>query len=317
MPAGSCYGGTMRNYVIRRLLLLILVLWGVTLVTFILMHVVPGDPAKVLLGKLSGNEVLVTKLRHQLGLDKPLIVQYFEFVKGILRGNLGNSYKFKASVMSLILERMPATIKLTFGALVIGLLVGLSSGVISAVRRYSIWDTFSMLFAFIGVSMPVFWLAMLLQLLFAVKLGWFHVSGFEGLRDLVLPSVTLGLIYSASIARMTRSSILEVIRMDYVRTARAKGAPERIVIFRHVFRNALIPVVTLIGMQFGGLLTGAALTETVFQIPGVGKLLINSTLDLDYPMIQGGVMFVAIIFVLINLLVDILYAYLDPTIRYD
>jgi peptide/nickel transport system permease protein len=281
------------------------------------MHVVPGDPAKVLLGKLSGNEVLVTKLRHQLGLDKPLIVQYFEFVKGVLRGNLGNSYKFKASVMSLILERMPATIKLTFGALITGLLIGLSSGIISAVRRYSIWDTFSMLFAFIGVSMPVFWLAMLLQLLFAVKLGWFHVSGFEGLRDLVLPSVTLGLIYSASIARMTRSSILEVIRMDYVRTARAKGAPERIVIFRHVFRNALIPVVTLIGMQFGGLLTGAALTETVFQIPGVGKLLINSTLDLDYPMIQGGVIFVAIIFVLINLFVDILYAYLDPTIRYD
>jgi len=281
------------------------------------MHVVPGDPAKVLLGKLSGNEVLVTKLRHQLGLDKPLIVQYFEFVKGILRGNLGNSYKFKASVMSLILERMPATIKLTFGALIIGLLVGLSSGIISAMRRYSIWDTFSMLFAFIGVSMPVFWLAMLLQLLFAVKLGWFHVSGFEGLRDLVLPSVTLGLIYSASIARMTRSSILEVIRMDYVRTARAKGAPERIVFFRHVFRNALIPIVTMIGMQFGGLLTGAALTETVFQIPGVGKLLINSTLDLDYPMIQGGVMFVAIIFVLVNLLVDVLYAYLDPTIRYD
>jgi ABC-type dipeptide/oligopeptide/nickel transport systems, permease components len=281
------------------------------------MHVVPGDPAKVLLGKLSGNEALVAKLQHQLGLDKPLVVQYFEFVKGVLHGNLGNSYKFKASVMSLILERMPATIKLTFGALIIGLLVGLSSGIISAVRRYSIWDTFSMVFAFIGVSMPVFWLAMLLQLLFAVKLGWFHVSGFDGLRDLVLPSVTLGLIYSASIARMTRSSILEVIRMDYVRTARAKGAPERIVIFRHVFRNALIPVVTLIGMQFGGLLTGAALTETVFQIPGVGKLLINSTLDLDYPMIQGGVMFVAIVFVLINLLVDILYAYLDPTIRYD
>jgi peptide/nickel transport system permease protein len=307
----------MRNYIIRRLLLLILVLWGVTLVTFILMHVVPGDPAKVLLGKLSGNEVLVTKLRHQLGLDKPLVVQYFEFVKGVLRGDLGNSYKFKASVMSLILERMPATIKLTFGALIIGLLIGLSSGIISAVRRYSIWDTFSMLFAFIGVSMPVFWLAMLLQLLFAVKLGWFHVSGFEGLRDLVLPSVTLGLIYSASIARMTRSSILEVIRMDYVRTARAKGAPERIVFFRHVFRNALIPIVTMIGMQFGGLLTGAALTETVFQIPGVGKLLINSTLDLDYPMIQGGVMFVAIIFVLVNLFVDVLYAYLDPTIRYD
>jgi peptide/nickel transport system permease protein len=281
------------------------------------MHVVPGDPAKVLLGKLSGNEVLVTKLRHQLGLDKPLIVQYFEFVKGILRGNLGNSYKFKASVMSLILERMPATIKLTFGALIIGLLVGLSSGIISAVRRYSVWDTFSMLFAFIGVSMPVFWLAMLLQLLFAVKLGWFHVSGFEGLRDLVLPSVTLGLIYSASIARMTRSSILEVIRMDYVRTARAKGASERIVFSRHVFRNALIPIVTMIGMQFGGLLTGAALTETVFQIPGVGKLLINSTLDLDYPMIQGGVMFVAIVFVLVNLFVDVLYAYLDPTIRYD
>lgn len=307
----------MRNYIIRRLLLLILVLWGVTLVTFILMHVVPGDPAKVLLGKLSGNEVLVAKLQHQLGLDKPLVVQYFEFVKGILHGNLGNSYKFKASVMSLILERMPATIKLTFGALIIGLLIGLSSGIISAVRRYSIWDTFSMLFAFIGVSMPVFWLAMLLQLLFAVKLGWFHVSGFEGLRDLVLPSVTLGLIYSASIARMTRSSILEVIRMDYVRTARAKGAPERIVFFRHVFRNALIPIVTMIGMQFGGLLTGAALTETVFQIPGVGKLLINSTLDLDYPMIQGGVMFVAIVFVLVNLFVDVLYAYLDPTIRYD
>ena len=307
----------MRNYIIRRLLLLILVLWGVTLVTFILMHVVPGDPAKVLLGKLSGNEVLVTKLRHQLGLDKPLVVQYFEFVKGILRGNLGNSYKFKASVMSLILERMPATIKLTFGALIIGLLIGLSSGIISAVRRYSVWDTLSMLFAFIGVSMPVFWLAMLLQLLFAVKLGWFHVSGFEGLRDLILPSVTLGLIYSASIARMTRSSILEVIRMDYVRTARAKGASERIVFSRHVFRNALIPIVTMIGMQFGGLLTGAALTETVFQIPGVGKLLINSTLDLDYPMIQGGVMFVAIVFVLVNLFVDVLYAYLDPTIRYD
>jgi len=307
----------MRNYILRRLLLLIFVLFGVTLITFILMHVVPGDPALIILDKLSSNTELLLKLRHKLGLDKPLIVQYWEFLKNLVRFNLGDSITLHASVRELIFERFPLTLKLALFSLTIALLIGIPSGVISAVKQYSTIDTFFTIFALFGVSIPVFWLELLLQILFALKLGFFNVSGYMSVKDLFLPSLALGLIYSASITRFTRSSILEVLHMDYVRTARAKGLSEKTVITRHVFRNALIPVVTLVGMQFGGLLTGAAITETVFDLPGLGKLLLDAQLNRDYPLIQGGIIFVAIIFGLSNLSVDIFYAFLDPRIRYD
>jgi len=307
----------MRNYVLRRLLLLVFVLFGVTLITFILMHVVPGDPALIILGKLSSNEELLLKLRQKLGLNKPLIVQYWEFLKHLVRFDLGNSITLHVSVKELIFERFPLTLKLTLFSLTIALLIGIPSGIISAVKQYSGTDAFFTIFALVGISTPVFWLALLLQILFALKLNWFNVSGYMSIKDLFLPSLTLGLIYSASIARFTRSSILEVLHMDYVRTARAKGLSEKIVMAKHVFRNALIPIVTLVGMQFGSLLSGAAITETVFGLPGIGKLLLNAQLDRDYPLIESGIIFVAVIIGLSNLLVDILYAFLDPRIRYD
>lgn len=307
----------MKNYILRRLFLLLFVLFGVTLVTFILMHVVPGDPALVILDKLSSNTELLLRLRHKLGLDKPLIIQYWDFLKNLLRFDLGDSITLHAPVKELILERFPLTLKLALFSLTIALLIGIPSGVISAVKQYSSVDTVFTIFSLLGISIPVFWLGLLLQILFALKLNLFNVSGYMSIKDLFLPSLTLGLIYSASITRFTRSSMLEVLHMDYVRTARAKGLRESTIIIKHVFRNALIPVVTLVGMQFGGLLTGAAITETVFGLPGIGTLLLNAQLDRDYPLIQGGIIFVAVIYGLTNLIVDILYAFLNPQIRYD
>lgn len=309
----------MTAYIARRFLQMIPVFILVTVITFTLMNVVPGDPVVTMLGpRAASQKSLVERIRHEYGLDQPVYVQYLRFVSGILHGNFGKSFFYRQPVMKLILERLPTTIALAVSAMIIDLVIGIAAGTISAIKQYSIADYVGMLIALAGVSMPSFWLALLLQLVFAYRLGLFPVSGFsEGLRSLALPALTLGLLGSASTARMTRSCLLEVLREDYVRTARAKGLRERVVIFRHAFRNALIPLVTMEAIGFGVYLTGVAFLEIVFGLPGVGKLLLDATFNRDLFLIQGDVMFCAFIFLFVNLAVDILYAFLDPRIRYQ
>ena len=308
----------MRTYVVRRILQMIPVILMVTIIAFSLMNIVPGDPVVTMLGPRAGSQkALVERIRHEYGLDQPLPIQYFRFLAGAVRGDFGRSFFYHQPVMDLILERFPLTITLAVLAMIIDLLIGIPAGTISALKQYSLWDYGGMVIALAGVSMPVFWLALLLQLVFAFKLGIFPVSGLsEGWRSLVLPSLTLGLVGSASTARMTRSCLLEVLRDDYVRTARAKGLHERVVVGRHVFRNAMIPLVTMEAIGFGSYLTGVAFIEIVFGLPGVGKLLLDATFNRDLFLIQGDVIFTAFVFLAVNLFVDILYAFLDPRIRY-
>jgi peptide/nickel transport system permease protein len=308
----------MRTYVIRRILQMIPVFFLVTIIAFTLMNIVPGDPVVTILGpRAASQKSLVERIRHEYGLDQPMLVQYARFMAGAVRGDFGRSLFYHQPVMDLVLERFPLTMTLAILAMIVDLMIGIPAGTISALKQYSLWDYGGMLVALIGVSMPVFWLALLLQLVFAYKLGILPVSGLsEGWRSLVLPAVTLGLVGSASTARMTRSCLLEVLRDDYVRTARAKGLHERLVIGRHVFRNALIPLVTMEAIGFGAYLTGVAFIEIVFGLPGVGKLLLDATFNRDLFLIQGDVIFTAFIFLFVNLAVDILYGFLDPRIRY-
>jgi ABC-type dipeptide/oligopeptide/nickel transport system permease component len=309
----------MRTYIIRRVLQMIPVFLLVTVIAFALMNIVPGDPVVTMLGpRAAMQKNLVERTRHEYGFDQPLPVQYVRFVVGMLHGDFGRSFFYRQPVTDLILERVPLTLTLAALAMIVDLIIGVTAGTISALRQYTLWDYGGMLVALVGVSIPIFWLALLLQLLFAYRLGWFPVSGMsEGWRSLVLPAMTLGLVGSASTARMTRSCLLETLRDDYVRTARAKGLQERVVIGRHVFRNALIPLVTMEAIGFGSYLTGVAFLEIVFGLPGVGKLLLDATFNRDLFLIQGDVMFGALIFLLVNLAVDILYGFLDPRIRYQ
>lgn len=309
----------MRTYLTRRLVQMIPVFLLVTLIAFVLMNVVPGDPVVTMLGPRAATQTkLVERIRHEYGLDQPLVVQYLRFLGGILRGDFGRSFFYKQPVLDLIIERLPITIAIAVLAMVVDLAIGVTAGTISAIRQYTIYDYTGMLIALAGVSIPVFWLALLLQLLFAYQLGWFPVSGMsEGLKSLALPAITLGLVGSASTARMTRSCLLETLRDDYVRTARAKGLKEKGVIFGHVFRNALIPLVTMEAIGFGAYLTGVAFLEIVFGLPGLGKLLLDATFNRDLFLIQGAVLFSAFIFLFVNLAVDILYGFLDPRIRYQ
>ncbi len=309
----------MARFLARRLILLAPVLLGVSLVAFILLHLTPGDPARVLLGELGqgASQEEIARLRQALGLDAPLVVQYGRFVWRAAQGDLGRSLRTAAPVLDEVLARAPFTLVLTVVSLAVALAIGLPAGVLSAAYRGSAVDHGAMLLALFGVSLPVFWLGLLLMLVFALALGWLPASGFGTWKHLVLPSVTLGLASSALIARMTRSSLLEVLGADYVRTAHAKGLAERVVLLRHALRNALIPVVTVIGLQLGGLLGGAVLTETVFAWPGLGRLAVNAIYSRDIPLVQGTILFTAVAFVVINLAVDALYALLDPRVRYD
>ena len=309
----------MRTYIFRRFLQMIPVFLLVTIIAFTLMNVVPGDPVVTMLGpRAAMQKSLVERTRHEYGFDRPLPVQYLSFVTGMLQGDFGRSFFYRQPVTGLILERIPLTLTIAVLAMIVDLLIGVTAGTISALRQYTLWDYTGMLVALVGVSIPIFWLALLLQLVFAYQLGWFPVSGMsEGWRSLVLPAATLGLVGSASTARMTRSCLLETLRDDYVRTARAKGLKERTVIGRHVFRNALIPLVTMEAIGFGSYITGVAFLEIVFGLPGVGKLLLDATFNRDLFLIQGDVMFCAFIFLLVNLAVDILYGFLDPRIRYQ
>ncbi len=305
----------MGRFILRRLFLLIPVLIGVSIIAFLILHLAPGDPAELLAGEEATQEDIM-RIRQQFGLDKPLYVQYFRFIKGIFTGEL-ISLKFEMPVMQVMWPRIINTIKLSLASILIAVLIGIPAGVLSATHRHSWIDYISMVAALMGVSMPVFWWGLILILLFAVTLGVLPSGGIGGIRHIILPAIVLGTASTAIIARMTRSSMLDVLRQDYITTARAKGLPERIVIYRHALRNALIPTVTVVGLQFGYMLAGAVLTETVFSWPGVGRLLVDSILARDFPVVQASLLIIATIFVLVNLAVDILYAFLDPRIRYE
>ncbi len=295
--------------------MMIPVLLGVMIIVFTINYMTPGDPARMILGDGATQEA-VDQVRDELGLDDPYPVQLARYIKNVVfRLDLGESYMTKKPVFTEIATRFPTTLTLAALSVLVSVLVGVSMGIISATKQYSIFDRIATSISLIGVSMPTFWAGLMAVLVFSVKLGWLPPSGSYGPEYWVLPSLTLGLHCSASIMRMTRSSMLEVIRQDYIRTARAKGQKEGHVIVFHALKNAMIPVVTVIGMQFGGLLGGSVLIETVFAIPGLGKYIIDSISTRDYPVVQGGVLLLAISFSIVNLLVDILYAYLDPRIK--
>ncbi|MDR3265212.1 MAG: ABC transporter permease [Synergistaceae bacterium] len=305
----------MIRYIIRRVLFLIPVLIGVAFCVFTLLYLTPGDPARMVLGEMA-TESAIREFRAREGMDDPFLVQFGNYVwKAVTRGDIGRSYVTRRSVMVEIMATFPSTLKLAAFAIIVAIIIGLPCGILSAIKQYSIFDTLAMIFAMIGLSMPVFWLGLLLILLFSVHLRWLPASGFDTFRAMILPSVALSAQSISMITRMTRSSMLEVVRADYIRTARAKGQKESVVIWVHALYNALIPVVTLCGLQFGHLLAGAILTESIFAIPGVGRLMVESIKARDYPVVQGGVLFVAVAFSLVNLFVDLLYAYIDPRIK--
>ena len=306
----------MTRYIVRRLLLAIPVLIGVSIVVFWMIRAIPGDPARVLAGEGAPLEV-VERIREQYGLNEPPHVQYMVFLKHLLQGDLGRSIRSRRPVTEEVAARLGPTLELAAGSMVVAIVIGVSTGILSAVRPNSWIDAASTFIALVGISMPVFWLGLMLMYFFSYELGWFPTAGRGTWRHLVLPSLTLGLSTAAIIARMTRSSMLEVLRQDYVRTARAKGLHEWAVVLKHAFRNALIPIVTVTGLQMGSLLGGAVMTESVFAWPGIGRLMVDSIIARDYPVVQGAVLVVAVGFILINLLVDVLYAYINPTIRYD
>jgi peptide/nickel transport system permease protein len=331
------------RFLLRRLLELVPVFFGVILVVFVVSRMTPGDPARIILGEKATPEALA-QLREVLGLDQPLPLQFAHYLGRAVRGDLGRSIQSNERVIVDLGTRFPATIELTAAAMLLATIVGVLTGVLAAARQHSWFDGASMIVALFGFSMPIFWLGIMLILLFAWQLGWFPISGRldyavelhrithfyvldalltrnwaalgDALRHLVLPAVTLSTVPLAIIARMTRSALLEVLRQDYVRTARAKGLAERRVVLSHALRNAGIPVITVIGLNVGSLLGGAILTETIFAWPGVGRLVVDAIFARDYPVVQGAVLVIAVVFVLVNLTVDLAYAYLDPRIRY-
>lgn len=293
---------------------------GVTLVTFVLMHIVPGDPVALLMEeKVATIDPTAARLiRAKWGLDDPAPIQYVKFLRNALRGDLGISYRTDRSVLRSIVERVPATAKLAGAALFIAICIGVSMGVVAALRQNSALDSLSIMLATIGVSVPNFWLGLLLIYLLAVHLRWLPPSGYgPAYPYLIMPAITLGTGLSAVIARLTRSSMLEVIRQDYIRTAKAKGLAQRRIVIGHALRNAAIPLVTVVGVQLSGLLSGAVITERVFSWPGVGRLLVDSVVVRDLPMAQGCVLFIATVFIVLNLLVDLSYAWLDPRVKYE
>ena len=311
----------MLKFILKRMLLMFIVMLGVTMMTFLIMHFTPGDPAEMIAMARYGVDDLTQEdiecVRIQEGLDAPIHIQYLRWLNHALHGDLGCSLTNGDPVLSEILIRFPATIKLAVVSMIIALIIAIPVGIISATRQYSLIDNASMMGAMLGVSMPNFWLGLLLILFFSLYLGWFPVCGYGGFEYIVLPALTLGTGMTAITARLMRSNMLEVLRQDYIRTARAKGLGEKVVISKHALKNALIPIVTVIGMQFGRVLEGAVIVETIFAWPGIGKLLVDSIYARDFAMIQGGVLFVAAIFVIVNLVVDISYTYLDPRIRYE
>jgi peptide/nickel transport system permease protein len=306
----------MARYLIRRLLLTIPVILGVATLVFALIHLVPGDPAQAMLGE-AAPQADVLKLRHSLGLDQPLLTQYRTYLTGLVHGDLGTSFRYNGPVTAQIRDKFPNTATLAVAAMIFAILFAIPLGILAAVFRGTAIDHAAMTIALAGISMPNFWLGPLLAILFAVRLGWLPVSGTGGLSHLILPAVTLGAALSAILARMTRASVLEELRELYVLAARARGVSGARAVVRHAFRNSLIPIVTIIGLQFGAVLTGTIITETIFAWPGIGRLLIQAINFRDYPLVQGCILFISITYVAMNLLTDLTYGFLDPRIRYD
>ena len=310
----------MYKFVLKRLLQLIPVIIGVTFIVFFIMNLAPGDPAAIILGDQATAEALAMK-REELGLNDPLLVRYFNYMKNLLRGDMGTSYKNNIPVWNQVIDRLPNTAILAVSGIFIALLFGIPIGILSAKKQYSLLDNISMVAALIGVSMPNFWSGLLLVMLFSLTLGWLPSQGMGSggvipvLRSIILPSLTLGINSMAMVARMTRSSMLEVIRQDYISTAQAKGLDDHVITTQHMLRNALIPIITAVGLQFGHLLGGAMLAETVFSWPGLGRLMVDSIKSRDIPMVLGCVVFMATMFSIVNLIVDIVYAFVDPRIK--
>jgi peptide/nickel transport system permease protein len=304
------------RFLARRLALTVLVLFGVATLVFSLIHLIPGDPAQAMLGEAASQKD-VEDLRRRLGLDRPLTEQYGQFLRGAITGDLGTSFRTRQPVTSQILERMPATLELAAAAMLVAVCVAIPLGIAAAVRRGTFVDHSAMVLALSGVSIPNFWLGPLLAIVFAVELGWLPVSGRGTWAHLLLPAISLGAALAAILARMMRATLLEELRELYVVAARARGVSRGRAVLRHAFRNSLIPVVTIIGLQFGAVLTGAVITETVFAWPGIGRLLIQSIGFRDYPLVQGCILLIAVTYVAVNLLTDLLYGFLDPRIRFE
>lgn len=307
----------MISYAGRRLLGAIPVLWGVATLVFIVLRLLPGDPAEVMLSEAGGSAAAIAELRAELGLDDPLLLQYGRYLLSLLRGDLGSSLFSRRPVASLIGEQLPSTLELALAALLVALLLGTGLGVLAAVKQGTWWDRLAMGLSIAGVSLPIFWTALLAILLFSLRLDWLPATGTGSPSHLVLPALVLGFASAGAIARLVRASLLEVFSQDYVNTARAKGLSEGLVLLRHALRNSLIPVITIAGLQFGFLMGGAVVTETIFARPGIGRLLVNAIQWKDLPLVQGIALLAAVAYTLVNLAVDLAYVVLDPRIRYD
>jgi peptide/nickel transport system permease protein len=303
------------SYTVKRLFSIIPIILGITVISFSVIHLLPGDPAVILAGSDATDEA-IQQIRQSYGLTKPLAIQYLDFMTKLSKGDLGISLFTRSPVSELLAQRYWVTMKLSLMAMIFSLLLGISAGVIAATKQYSLFDNLSMLIALFGTSMPIFWIGLLLMLLFSVKIPLFPAGGGTDFYTLVLPAFTLGASSAALIARITRASMLEVIRQDYVRTARANGVREVTITYRNCLKNAMIPITSVVGLQFGYLLGGAVLVEAVFSIPGIGKLLVDAIFERDYPVVQATMIFIAVSFVIVNLLTDVAYSYFDPRIRY-
>ncbi len=305
----------MLKYITKKLIFMIPVLIGLTIIVFMILHLSDGSPVDLIVGPNATPEVY-QNITESLGLDKPLYVQYFTFLKGILKGDLGNSILQNRPVSELIVERFPVTLKIGIYSILLSFLIAVPIGIIAAVNRNTYKDYVSMTAALVGISMPTFWFGLLLIYFFSYKLGWFPISGYGTAKHLILPVITVGLTDAAVTARMVRSSMLEVVGEDYIRTAKAKGLSQKIVIYKHALKNALIPVITLLGMRIGWVFGGSVILETVFSIPGIGRLMVDAIFARDYPVVQGAMLVLAATVLLGNLLADILYALVDPRIKY-
>jgi len=301
-------------FILRRLMQTLPVVIGVTFVVFFIMQLVPGDPAVLLAGEGASKET-IEAIREQLGLNRPLFVQYFDYLLNIFRGDFGVSLKNSQPVLDEILVRLPITIELAFFSILITIVLGMAAGIISAIKPYSLTDTSVMIVALLGISLPSFWFGLMMMYFFSVKLQILPVAGWDSILHIILPALTLGAGGAAIVARMTRSSMLEVIRQDYIRTARAKGIRERVIVYKHALRNALIPVITVVGLQFGALLGGTVLVESIFAINGLGRMIVDAIRMRDLPMVQGGVLVASLVFVVVNLFVDVLYRFFNKRIE--
>jgi peptide/nickel transport system permease protein len=304
----------MKQFIFNRILSGILVIFGISIFSFLLIHFIPGDPVKIMLG-MNATPEQVEKLTHHLGLDKPLLVQYGQYLANVFQGDFGTSLKTGRPVLTELLDRFPETVKLALFGLLIAIILGISLGILAAKFKDTFIDKACTILATLGVSIPSFWLAILLVMIFSVKLSWFPIANGTGLRDLVLPAVTLGVVASTMIMRLTRNGMVEVLSNDYIRTAKAKGLDERIILIRHALRNVLIPVVTVIGLQLAALLGGTVIIEQVFNWPGLGTLALGGITSRDFPLIQGTILFMGVVYVSINIFVDILYSMIDPRVE--